>query len=363
VGAIALFRKNKLYKDWEEMIKVTSIVYKPESAGSDPETHYVRLPLEAAELVAGHGIAGDRKGGNPKRNLNLMSFETLEALHEDGFDTLPGQMGEQIVIQELDMGTLAEGDRLQIGEQACVEVVNQRTGCGRFEQIQGRSRKLAAGRMGIMAKVLTGGKVVVGDAVKLLPRVALPENSVHPLTRAEWRAWLEQNQARMEGIWLVSYKKSTGKPRVEYKESVEEALCFGWIDSKGNKLDDERTMLWFAPRKSGSNWSASNKERVERLAAAGLMTPAGMAKIEAAKEDGSWNALDSVEALEVPPDLEAALRFYSEAKQNFEAFPRSVKRGILEWIVNAKRPETRAKRIEETARLAQDNIRANQWRQ
>jgi uncharacterized protein YdeI (YjbR/CyaY-like superfamily) len=189
-----------------------------------------------------------------------------------------------------------------------------------------------------------------------------PENSVHPLTRTEWRAWLEQNHTRKEGVWLVTYKKATGKPRVEYGESVEEALCFGWVDSKGNKLDEERSLLWFAPRKNGSNWSASNKERVERLIAAGLMAPAGLARIEAAKADGSWNALDAVEALEIPPDLQAVLGSYSAARQNFEAFPRSVKRAILEWISNAKRPETRAKRIEETARLAQEDIRANQWR-
>lgn len=190
-----------------------------------------------------------------------------------------------------------------------------------------------------------------------------PDNAVHPLSRAEWRAWLEQNHTRPEGVWLVSYKKATGKPRVEYDEAVEEALCFGWIDSKGNKLDEERTLLWFAPRKPKTGWSRPNKERVERLIAAGLMAPAGLAKIETAQQDGSWNALDAVEALEIPPDLAGALAGYSQAQQNFEAFPRSAKRGILEWIVNAKRPETRAKRIEETARLAQDNIRANQWRQ
>ncbi len=190
-----------------------------------------------------------------------------------------------------------------------------------------------------------------------------PVNSIHPKSRAEWRAWLEQNHARTEGIWLISYKKATGQPRFEYDEAVEEALCFGWIDSKPNKLDDERSMLWFAPRKPGTGWSKPNKERVERMMAAGLMSAAGLAKVEAAKQDGSWNALDAIEALEIPPDLEAALDLYSSARQHFEAFPRSVKRGILEWIAAAKKPETRAKRIEETARLAQDNLRANQWRQ
>jgi uncharacterized protein YdeI (YjbR/CyaY-like superfamily) len=190
-----------------------------------------------------------------------------------------------------------------------------------------------------------------------------PLNSIHPKSRAAWRRWLAQNHTRPEGVWLISYKKGTGKPRLEYDEAVEEALCFGWIDSKGNKLDEERTMLWFAPRKTRTGWSKSNKARVAKLIAAGLMAPVGLAKIEAAKQDGSWNALDAIEALEIPPDLAAALAANPIAQQHFDAFPRSVKRGILEWIANAKKAETRAKRVEETARLAADNIRANQWRQ
>ncbi len=190
-----------------------------------------------------------------------------------------------------------------------------------------------------------------------------PSNSVHPKSRAEWRKWLEANQARKEGIWLISYKKDTGKPRFDYDESVEEALCFGWVDSKPAKLDEERSMLWFAPRKAKTNWSKLNKDRVEKMIKAGLMAPAGLAKVEAAKKDGSWNALDGVEALEIPPDLANAFSKNKTAKEYFEAFPRSVKRGILEWILNAKRPETRAKRIEETVSLAEKNIRANQWRQ
>ncbi|MFB2837173.1 YdeI/OmpD-associated family protein [Floridanema evergladense] len=191
--------------------------------------------------------------------------------------------------------------------------------------------------------------------------VDTPVNSTHPKTRTEWRAWLEEHQTSKEGIWLISYKKGTGKPRIDYNEAVEEALCFGWIDSKPNKLDEERSLLWFAPRKPRSGWSKLNKQRVERLMEQGLMMPAGLAKVEAAKQDGSWNALDAIEALEVPPDLEQALTSYQAAKQNFEAFPKSVKRGILEWIASAKKPETRAKRIQETAQLAAENIRANQW--
>lgn len=187
-----------------------------------------------------------------------------------------------------------------------------------------------------------------------------PENSTHPATRAEWRAWLEQNHTRPNGVWMISYKKAVGKPYVTYGEAVEEALCFGWIDSKGNKLDDERTMLWFTPRKPRTGWSKPNKERIARLLAAGLMAEAGQAKIDAAQQDGSWSALDAVEALEIPPDLAAALATYESAQTHFEAFPRSVKRSILVWVVSAKTPATRARRIEETARLAQDNQRANQ---
>lgn len=190
----------------------------------------------------------------------------------------------------------------------------------------------------------------------------VPTNSIHPLTCAEWRTWLEQHHTRTQGIWLISYKKGTGKPRFEYEEAVEEALCFGWIDSKPNKLDEERSLLWFAPRNPKTGWSKLNKERVERLIAQGRMMPAGLAKVETAKQDGSWTALDAIEALEIPPDLDQAFTAYRAAKQNFEAFPKSAKRGILEWIASAKKPETRAKRIQETAQLAAENIRANQWR-
>jgi uncharacterized protein YdeI (YjbR/CyaY-like superfamily) len=181
-------------------------------------------------------------------------------------------------------------------------------------------------------------------------------------SRAAWRAWLADNHERNAGIWLVTYKKHVPDKYVSYDEVVEEALCFGWIDSLPRKLDEDRSMLWLAPRQPGSGWSKLNKDRVERMIAAGQMTQAGLAKIEAAREDGSWNALDSIEALEIPPDLGAALDSYPDAREFFEAFPRSVRRGILEWIANAKRAETRARRIEETARLAQENQRANQWR-
>ena len=159
------------------MISVTSIVYKPEGTLPDQGDHYLRIPLDSANLVTGYGIEGDCKGGNPKRNLNIMSFETLEALRKEGFSTLPGQMGEQVIIQGLDVGTLAEGEQLQIGDHARVVVVSHRTGCQRFEHIQGKTRQQAAGRMGIMAKVVTSGVIAVGDPVrKAAEKFGSPEN-------------------------------------------------------------------------------------------------------------------------------------------------------------------------------------------
>lgn len=189
-----------------------------------------------------------------------------------------------------------------------------------------------------------------------------PPNSIQALTSENWRQWLIENHQTAENVWLITYKTGTGRPTFSYDAAVEEALCFGWIDSLPRKLDEARKMLYFAPRKPGSGWSRPNKERVERMIAAGKMTPAGLVKIEAAKADGSWTALDDIENLVVPGDLAAALRELPPAEQNWEAFPRSVKRGVLEWIANAKRSTTRLKRIQETAELAQRNERANQWK-
>jgi MOSC domain-containing protein YiiM len=147
---------------------IASIVYKPGDAGSDPEDRYLRVALDTAVLVAGHGIEGDRKGGNPKRQLNIMSLEALQTLNNEGFQTRPGEMGEQITIQGLDIDGLKKGDQIQIGEQARVEIISHRTGCDRFEHIQGKSPQLAASRMGAMASVVVGGTISVGSPVKLL---------------------------------------------------------------------------------------------------------------------------------------------------------------------------------------------------
>jgi len=179
-------------------------------------------------------------------------------------------------------------------------------------------------------------------------------------TRAAWRAWLAAHHATSPGVWVVTWKQGSGRPRLAYDDIVEEALCFGWIDSLPRKLDADRTMLLVTPRKPGSPWSRLNKARVARLMQAGLMTPAGLAKVEAAKRDGSWTRLDAVEALEVPPDLARALDAHRDAARNFAAFPPSAKKGILQWIASAKRPETRARRVAETARRAARNERANQ---
>jgi uncharacterized protein YdeI (YjbR/CyaY-like superfamily) len=181
--------------------------------------------------------------------------------------------------------------------------------------------------------------------------------------RQEWRAWLAEHHASATGVWLIYYKKESGKPRVAYADAVEEALCFGWIDSRPNALDDERYMQLFSPRKPKSPWSKLNKERVERLIAQGMMTSAGMEKIELAKRNGTWGQYDAIEDLTMPDDLATALAANPEAQRNFDAFPPSSKKNIFWWIISARRPETRQKRVEETTQLAAKNLTANHYRQ
>lgn len=184
---------------------------------------------------------------------------------------------------------------------------------------------------------------------------------VHAESVAEWRSWLEANHDRPTGVFLVSWKAATGRPRMTYEESVEEALAFGWVDSKASVLDEERSMLWFAPRRRGSGWSRSNKERVERLERDGRMTDAGRAVIARAQADGSWTLLDDVENLVVPDDLVDALARHPGAREQWDAFPRSARRGILEWIVQARTAGTRERRVAEAAERAAKGERANQW--
>jgi uncharacterized protein YdeI (YjbR/CyaY-like superfamily) len=185
----------------------------------------------------------------------------------------------------------------------------------------------------------------------------LPENAIQPATRAAWRRWLERHHTRDKGVWFVYFKKSSGKQRFTYDDLVEEALCFGWIDGQARALDAERSMLWLSPRKPKSVWSAPNKVRVARVIAAGLMHPAGQARVDAAKANGSWTALDATDRLDVPKDLAAALDATPKARAHFDAFPVTAKKAVLEWVRQAKRPGTRALRIAEAARMAAANER------
>ena len=178
--------------------------------------------------------------------------------------------------------------------------------------------------------------------------------------RAAWRAWLAAHHEQPVGIWLAMPRKGSSLAAPTYDQAVEEALCYGWIDSTANTLDDEVSLLYFARRKRGSTWARTNKERLERLERDGLIALPGRTVIERAKEDGSWTALDGVEALEVPDDLAAALAANPTAAAYFDAFPPGAKKQILWWVVSAKRPETRTKRVAETVPPAEQNVRANQ---
>jgi len=165
--------------------------------------------------------------------------------------------------------------------------------------------------------------------------------------RKTWRKWLEKNHKSSPGIWLVYYKKNSGKTRVSYSDAVEEAICFGWIDSTLNPVDEDSYMQLFMPRKPKSGWSKLNKERVEKMAEQGLMTEAGFEKIELAKKHGTWNKLDQVETFTLPPDLEKVFKTNKEAKKYFDSLSTWNKKYLLYWLHNAKREETRLKRIED----------------
>ena len=177
---------------------------------------------------------------------------------------------------------------------------------------------------------------------------------------AELRQWLEVEHDRRDGAWLVTWKKNTPDKYVSYEALVRELLCVGWIDSLARRLDENRSQLMITPRRPGSAWSRPNKIRVAELEAAGRMRPAGRAAVTLAQQTGTWTALDDVENLVEPAALTEALDATPAARQHWEAFPPSARRAILQWISQAKREPTRAARIAETARLAADNIRANQ---
>jgi uncharacterized protein YdeI (YjbR/CyaY-like superfamily) len=178
-------------------------------------------------------------------------------------------------------------------------------------------------------------------------------------SREELRTWLAANHARTESVWLVTFRKHVDGKHVPWDHVVDEALCFGWIDSLPRKLDADRSMLLISPRRPGSPWSRLNKQRVERLLAAGLMMPPGLAAVQQAQQDGSWTVYDEIEDLVVPDDLARALAHNEEAARHFHAFSDSSKKSILWWIKSAKQAATRHRRIAETVRLAQHDVKAN----
>ncbi len=182
-----------------------------------------------------------------------------------------------------------------------------------------------------------------------------------PRNRGEWREWLRNNHDKLSSVWLIYYKKKSKEPTVSYSDAVDEALCFGWIDSKAKPVDEEKFMQFFSRRKVNSVWSKVNKEKVERLISEGLMTDAGLAIIEKAKQNGSWTILDEAEALIIPADLDQAFSKSENAKQYFLGLSRSDKRNILQWLVLAKRLETREKRIVEIVECASRNQKPKQF--
>ena len=183
--------------------------------------------------------------------------------------------------------------------------------------------------------------------------------ATHPKTRGQWRKWLEKNHSTAPGIWMIYYKKETGKRKFDMADAVEEALCFGWIDSVAQKLDDERSMQKFTPRKPKSIWSKINKKRIEKLIEQKLMKPAGLATIERAKENGSWDTLNSsdlhADNNSMPDELKKALSKNKKAMANFLAFSPSYRKRFLFWIDSAKTPGTKAVRIKQTLLMAAAN--------
>jgi len=179
-------------------------------------------------------------------------------------------------------------------------------------------------------------------------------------SREQWRAWLALHHAQAQTVWLMIDKKNSTHGSLHYDDAVEEALCFGWIDSRARAQDTDRYKIMMSPRRKGSVWSPSNKERIERLAAAGKMTDAGWAAVETAKADGSWSSSDDIEALVIPEDLATALDADPVAKGFFESSPATARKFALAWIAAAKRGETRANRISEVVRLSKSGMRFDQ---
>lgn len=183
----------------------------------------------------------------------------------------------------------------------------------------------------------------------------------YPKTKQQWRKWLLKNHIQKDAVWLIMYKQSADKPTVTWSEAVDEALCFGWIDSIKKKLDEERSIQFFSKRKPKSTWSKINKQKVSNLIDNGIMTKAGLECIEIAKQNGSWTILDSVEELEMPIDLATELNTKVNAMDFFLSLSKTVRKGMLQWIIFAKRPETRQKRINEIVELVDKRQKPKQF--
>lgn len=184
----------------------------------------------------------------------------------------------------------------------------------------------------------------------------------YPASIAAWRKWLEDNHLSKQAVWLVFYNKSSLKPSISWSEAVDVALCFGWIDSKKIKIDTETAHQFFSRRKPNSTWSKINKEKIQKLINHGLMTPAGYESIETAKQNGTWTILDEVEELIIPRDLEKAFEKHEGSKAYFLSLSKTTKKMILQWIVLAKRPETRQKRIAEIVENGEKNLKPKHLR-
>jgi len=170
---------------------------------------------------------------------------------------------------------------------------------------------------------------------------------ITPASINEWHEWLKKNHATESSVWMIYFKATSGKPTVRYSDAVDEALCFGWIDSKAQSIDAESYKQYFCKRKPNSVWSKVNKAKVENLLASGRMQPAGLKVIEMAKANGMWSKLDDAEALVVPNALQEKLNTHPDALAYFNSLSRSDKRNLLQWLTLAKRDETKIKRMDE----------------
>lgn len=180
-------------------------------------------------------------------------------------------------------------------------------------------------------------------------------------TAQEWRLWLQENHRTKQSVWLIHYNKKSGIPTISWSDAVDEALCFGWIDSTRKTLDGERYIQFFCKRKSKSVWSKINKAKVEQLIEAGRMSQAGYESIETAQQNGSWSILDEAEELKIPADLEAEFNTKPGSMDFFLSLSKSVRKTMLQWIVLAKRPETRQNRIGEIAERAAQKLKPKQF--